>query len=205
MTTTGFHWSIDVITPRLKQEVGSIVLYWALIEWQFTEICERFWRESNPGREKLPPRFDRRAAILLDQVKAFYAKEYPDEPEEFRQFAWFMQRLKTANGKRDALVHGLPGVASINGRKFPAIETRYPSEDAKYVQMSLDDIGNLDLEIWRLYAETCKVSRALNRALDAASPNKSRQLVGGEYVLLTKQNRDPKLPRETPPPPTFRS
>ena len=204
MTSVSFQWSIDVITPRLQQAVGSISLYWALIEWQFIRICEDFHRLIDEN-EKLPRAFDRRADIVLDDARSFYAKEYPDEPSEFRQFSWFMQRLKSANGRRDAVIHGMPGKVTKNGRTYDGIHVPFPSQSAKQVSISLEDIYRLDVEIWQLYAETCRVSLATSRAISAASPDTIVEQTPDGYVQLTKANRSPKLAQEPPPPPTFQA
>ena len=199
---TGFRWTIESITPRLLQTVGYIILEWSMIDHEVTRMCELFWFNAHPG-EKLSRRFDRRVTILKDFVKELYTKEYPNEPDEYRIFAWYLQRLKTSNGKRDALAHGLPGTITEGRRKFEGLMVPEPSRNARFVQMSLTDIDKLAEEMRNLHIETIQVSTAISKAQAAASPNKSAGLIDGVWTQLTKENRSPKLPRGNLPPPTF--
>jgi hypothetical protein len=99
------------MTPRLLSAIGSAVIYWAMIDHRIIEVCEFAWRTSHPG-ERVPRSFDIRIAGL----KEIAASIYKNEPDEYRIFSWYVQRLRTLNGRRDDLAHGLPGKVTKKGR-----------------------------------------------------------------------------------------
>lgn len=201
MSTVTFHWRHDWITPRLLTAVGAVVLEWAMIDQQITDMCGRFWFNKYPG-QRIPRAFDKRSTELLARAKELYAQE----PDECRIFAWYIQRLKTLNGKRDDLCHGTPGrVAKDDGKFYDCLMVPFPSRATKYERMTVDDIERLLNDLKNLSRETGTVSWAFSEALDASSGNKSIWREPGGWTLVTMDNRSPRLPRENPPPATFQA
>ena len=195
----GFHWHSDWMTPRLLSAIGSAVIYWAMIDHRIIEVCEFAWRTSHPG-ERVPRSFDIRIAGL----KEIAASIYKNEPDEYRIFSWYVQRLRTLNGRRDDLAHGLPGKVTKKGRTYDGIKIPFPSRDTKYSELTVEDIEELAEDLKAMEGETYQVSMALLQALQASSGNISIWQDPDGWAPLTKDNRSPKLPRENLPPPTFR-
>ena len=198
MTGTTFHWQRKDITPRLLMAVGAVTLQWAMIDAEITKMVQLFWFRQNPNRP--PPRsFDRRIKNLL----VFAATLYTDEPDEHLVFKWYAQRLKTANGLRDDITHGIPGKITKSSHTYDGLMVPKPSGSTKYVPMKVGDIESLAHELTELHRETIEVSGALWAAQAASSPDIKVWQDRGAWTRLTKDNRSPMLPRWNPPPPTF--
>ena len=179
--------------------VGSITLDWAMIDHDVTNMVQYFWHEKNPG-ETIPRPFDKR----IRHLRGFADTVYADEPDEWIVFRWYLQRLKTANGKRDAIAHGMPGIITKGKRNYRGLMVPYPSKPTEYVPMTIKDLLGLVDTLSHLHAETATVSSALWAAQAASSPNKHFSQVRGKWTRLTKENRSPMLPRDHLPPSTFR-
>ena len=199
MSEVSFHWERKNITPPLLMAVGSITLDWAMIDHDVTRMIQSFWYEKHP-RKTIPRPFDKRSRFLRDFADTVYA----DEPDEWIVFRWYLQRLKDANGKRDALAHGMPGMVIKGKRKYRGLMVPHPAKSATYVPMTIREVVGLAATILNLHAETSAVSTALSMAQAASSPNKHFSQVDGKWTQLTKENRSPILPRMVPLPPTFR-
>jgi hypothetical protein len=195
-----FHWTTEYVTPLVVTSVGSIIIQWAWLDHEITSMCQLFWRTSHPD-EALPQSFSNRADILQQFAADLYLSR---EPEEYRIFAWFLQRVRSANGQRDDLAHGQYGMITKGGRKYEGLMVPIPSGSYKYPQMSMKKMQTLAEEIPELLREASQVSYALYKARAAASSQEThREQVDGVWTRLTWDNRNPKLPRWRPPPPTW--
>ena len=152
-----FRWARKDITPPLLMAVGSIILDWAMIDNEVTKMVNLFWHKKHPG-EKIPQPFDKRIRHLRDFADTVYA----DEPDEWIVFRWYLQRLKDANGKRDAIAHGMPGMITKGKRKYRGLMVPHPSKPTTYVPMTVKDVVRLSETILTLHAETSTISRALS-------------------------------------------
>lgn len=198
--TVQFEWQYEYLTPQLINYVGFIVIKWAWLDHEITRMCETFWFNTHPD-DRLPQSFSNRADILQQFAADLYLTR---EPEEYRVFAWYLQRVRTVNGKRDDLAHGQHGKITKRGRTYEGLAVPSPGGNVKYIPMSIRAIENLVREIDDLLRESSAVSWALYRARAAAAPNeKHRELVDGVWTLLTWDNRSPKLPRWRLPPSTW--
>lgn len=192
------------MTPDLLMAVGAVVLEWAMIDDAVTKTLELFWFHHRP-EERIPRSFDRRVGHLLEFGDALYANEYSNEVEERRLFRWFIQRLRTANGRRDDIAHGIPGTITI-GKKRPAKGLRipFPSRLHRYVFVKLEHVKALAIELQQLHVECTNVSSALWAAFTASLPNRrSWSDRNGVWTLLTKENRQYRMPSSIPVPATF--
>lgn len=198
MTDVNFHWTHDAMTPRLLAAVGQVVVYWAMIDARITEMCGIFWHKEHPG-QGIPRAFN----AWTKQLKAYAAKLYADEPGEFRIFAWYIERLRAHNKKRNDLAHGTPGRVTRDGKQFDGLMVPFPSRGTKFVSMTVNDIEQLGQELIQFNGETCFVSGALVMAHNVASPDIQVWQGPDASILVTKEHRSPKLPRWHPPPPTF--
>lgn len=194
-----FAWKSEWITPGLRTVVGSIVLEWAMLDAETTRLCEIFWIHHHP-QDALPRPFDRRVRILRD----FAANIYAQEPAEFLTFAWFLQRLKTANGHRDHIAHGLPGRITRHGREFAGLLVPHPSSDDRYIPMTLKGIRSLYEEICSLHREASAIAYPLYAAQHYALFGKPVRQVENGSMPATVHSRSPMLPRFSTPPATFR-
>ena len=199
MTSTQFHWQHDDITPPLATAVGHVILQWAMIDPEVTKMLALFWARHHPS-EHPPKPFNRRVAQLM----RFAADLYADEPDEHLLFKWYIQRLRMASGKRDDIAHGIPGKITKGKRTFVGLMVPKPVGKTRFVPMMLKDITKLASELESFHLETIQVSTALWTAQAASSPDTRVWQDRGEWTLLTKDNRSPKLPRSNPLPPTFR-
>ena len=186
------------MTPELLQTVGEIIVYWAMIDDQITRILGPFWFDHHP-EERMPRSFDRRINRLVDILTPMYVYE----PDEYRIFKWYVHRLKTANGQRDDISHGIPGSFTRKGRTLTGLMVPFPSRKTKYVPQSLKNIKALSKTLQALQSETVYVSLALGAVRDASLPDIRVWRDPGGWTQITMENRDPMLPRDIPPPPTF--
>lgn len=179
--------------------VGRVILQWAWIDHDITRMCEFAWWNDFPD-QKIPRAFNARVKGLKQVAKRIYK----DEPDEYRVFCWFIQRLRNANDRRDDLAHGRPGIASIDGgEEFECLMVPFPSRETKYEPMRVDQIERLHRDLSTITIELRTVSWAFSQALQASSGNISTWQEPDGWTRLTMANRSPKLPREHPPPPTF--
>jgi hypothetical protein len=198
--TIRFEWRVEYLTHELLINLGFIIIKWAWIDHEITQMCESFWFSEHPDKQ-LPQSFSKRATILQGFVADLYLTR---EPDEYRIFAWYLQRVRTVNGKRDNLAHGRFGKITRRGRTYDALSVPVPSGANKYIPMSMKAIERLAEEINDLLSETPEVSYALSRARAASSSREiHRALVDGEWTQLTWDNRSPKLPRRHLPPSTW--
>ncbi len=196
--TTEFHWMRKSITAELLQAVGGVTLWWAMVDAAVTDMVRIFWHNKHPD-QPIPKPFDRRIRNLRD----FAAELLAAEPEELRLFRWFLQRVKAANGERDAVAHGTLGTVKQHGREYSALMVPKPSGTTNYVPMTPDKITKLAETIDALHSEATHVQSALIVALNASSQDKHHSLVDGKWTLLTWGNRNPRMPTDHPPPATF--
>lgn len=105
-----------------------------------------------PSRERVPRSFDIRIAGL----KEIAASIYKNEPDEYRIFSWYVQRLRTLNGRRDDLAHGLPGKVTKKGRTYDGIKIPFPSRDTKYSELTVEDIEELAEDLKAMEGELIK-------------------------------------------------
>ena len=110
----GFSGTYD-IDPALAQAIGEVIVWWARLDTIITSTCMSFWTIAHQRGGKMPQSFRTRATHLKNFAKALYA----NEPEEYRAMAWFIQRVRTINDKRDDIAHGNPGIITRNGRSYP--------------------------------------------------------------------------------------
>jgi hypothetical protein len=113
-------------------------MWWALIDWDIQRLCEFLWPIHPPGQE-IVRSFDKRAETLAEIARKLYAAE----PDEWRTFAWLLQRLKTANGRRDAICHGIPGTKKIAGKEIDSLLIPFPARPTKYSPISVLAIEQL--------------------------------------------------------------
>ena len=197
----GFHWHHEWVTPRLRMAVGDVSLEWAGLDIEITRMCEGCWSRAYPDERGVPRPFDKRQKGL----RAFGQFLYASEPDENLIWAWFLERVKNANFKRDDIAHGIPGkVTNEKGEQYDGLMVPYPSRAPKFIKMSLSDIEALVESLKELRREMTQVSFAFHQALAASSPNTRTWLDPNMSIPLTMDNRSPKLPRWQPPPPTFR-
>lgn len=190
----GFHWKREWVTPELLQAVGTIVLEWAMIDNEVTDMCKTFWSLERRG-EVLPRAFDKRIDLLNERGLKLFA----DFPEELHVWKWFVQRIKTLNGRRDAVAHGVPGRITLRDkqqkdiRTFDGVLVEHPSKDTKLIPLSIGQIAQLADDIVRLHDEIGNVRYAFSNAVSVSTPNMEvRTNINDVMVLLTHENR-PKL------------
>jgi hypothetical protein len=199
--TISFQWHHEWITDRLTMAVGAVILKWAMMDEDLTRMCQTFWFDDHP-EERMPRSFDKRTRNLVESV----AKRYSDEHGEFRQFAWFIQRLRIASSKRDDLAHGLPGKVTVDGREFEGLYVPFPSRMPRGVPMTVFDIENFHRnELYALHVEMGNVSSTLSKVREYASYDKFDPPTLGGLIPAKKDRQRPKLPRWNLPPPTFRA
>ncbi len=198
MNQTTFHWQATDETPELLMMVGAITLTWSRIDDQITQMLLPFWFDDRPT-QGIPRSFDRRIGALVEIVSPLYA----NEPDELRQFQWYVQRLRNANGQRDQIAHGIPGTITKNGRTFWGLVISFPSRETKYISKSIASIEKLVKSLYDLHFETVQVHYALIALRNASSGNVSTWKKPGGWTPVTMENRSPKLPRLSSPPPTF--
>lgn len=200
MSAINFHWQRQDVTPRLLLAVGAVTLEWAMIDFEIIRMVQAYWADKCPGKQ-IPRAFDKRIAFLRNLGDSVYG----DEPDEWIVFRWFLQRLKTSNGRRDAIAHGLPGKITKGKRTYRGLMVPRSSGAPRYVPMTTVEIEHLAETFRDLLIETSLVAHALSLAYVAASPNRRQySQVRGKWTRLTKDNRDHMLPRFHPPPATFR-
>jgi hypothetical protein len=201
MREISFHWKAEWITPRLVTSIGRLVLEWSGIDHEVTRMCQGFWLRKY-GDQGIPRSFDRRSV----ELKGYAAELYANEPDEYRVFSWYLQRLRTINGKRDDIVHGMPGKVTKGGREFEGLMVPFPSRPTKFIPMAIQDIEQVLEELRSLHIETGQVAYAIYIAAQVASlreiPNPPT--LGG-LLPSTTGPRSPMLPRWHPPPPTFQA
>ena len=182
-----FHWERSAITQRLISAVGVITLEWAMIDPEVTNMVQTFWLTDRPS-EKIPRSFDKRSDILKDYTDTLYASD----KDEWLVFRWFLQRLKMANGNRDAIAHGLPGTITQHGRTYKGLMVPFPSKETGFVPMSTDAIVELADTLIALNAEARQVSRALWNAHWRAQAASLRDIVSqqpdGKITLRQAQD-----------------
>ena len=171
MTELNFHWKAEWITPRLTMAVGSVILKWAMVDADFTSMARSFWFKDHP-EERMPQSFTRRSKNFIQSV----GKLYHLEPEEFRQFCWFVHRMRIAASKRDDLAHSKPGLVKRNGREYEGLWIEHPSAATRTIEMSVIDIEMLAEEISSLHVESGQVGMALHVAAQVAALREKYQI-----------------------------
>jgi hypothetical protein len=203
MTNIHFQARYEWMTPRLQAAVGRVIIEWAGIDASVTEICDRFWPDVHP-REGIPRPFVRRSKELKDYGRSLYLDKL-QEPDEWRTFAWYVQRLRTLNDQRDDIAHGQPGLITKNGKQFEGLMVPYPSRETKFVEQTVLDIEELAETLQAIRNETGQVRHAFWLAHEAASPDRQVWQARNGWTQLTKENRSPMLPRWHHPPATFQA
>jgi len=196
-----FHADFNTITPRLEAAVGRVILEWAVIDDCITQLCHTFWCEAHPN-DAVPRPFDKRSKAAKSFAKIMYLDRLK-EPDEWVTFAWYIQRLRNLNDKRDDIAHGHPGRITVAGKSFDGLMIPRPWRKTRFEKQSLSDIEQLGEDLRRIRAETLEVSYAFYQAHAASSPNKQAWQDQNGWKQVTKENRSPKLPRWNVPPPTF--
>ena len=199
IASVSFHWRRDAISQRLLLAVGSIMLDWSMIDHEITKMVEMFSRAEGSD-ERIPRDFKKRSPLL----RGFTDKLYADEQDEWLIFRWYLQRVRQASRKRADIAHGMPGTITKGRRTYEGLMVPFPSKTPDYVPMTMPQIVGLANELRSLLDETILVSSAVGIAHIAASPQKSFSQVDGVWTQLTRDNRSPRLPRDHPPPLTFR-
>lgn len=201
-----FQWSRASITPDLLRAVGAVTVWWAFLDQDVTRLATGFWLVEHP-QERMPREFIRRANYLRRVADDIYLDKLK-EPDEHRQFYWFMKRVTDAHGLRDAVAHGLPGIATKGTRQFPALLIHPPSRPQEIKPLSSQKLNMLASEIEALFDEMSGVTEALEVARFSALLSTFPQMRAGlpPEVLerYSPHSRSPKLPRLSRPPPTFR-
>jgi hypothetical protein len=200
MSEIKFEWKREWLTPLLLQAVGGVILNWSRVDHEIIKLCEHVWRVEFPTT-RVPRPFNARTTTLL----TFARKLYLNEPEEFRIFAWYIQRLRTLNDSRDDVAHGTPGIVTKHGKSSECLMVPFPSRATEFRPITIRQIENLSLKLDALASETSWVSGAVSRAIMASSSGIYRELIDGEWRRLTMYNRTPRLPRDSLPPPSFRA
>jgi hypothetical protein len=200
--TIRFQWHHEWITDRLTMAIGSVILKWAMLDADFSRVCQTYWFKEHALTEPMPQSFKNRTRNLIPAIR----KLYTNEPDEFRQFSWFIQRLRIANSERDDLAHGQYGKATVDGREFEGLLVHHPAAATRAVPMTVFDIEALGQEVQNLHTEMSQVSMALHVASQVAAlrdiPNPPT--LGG-LLPSTTGPRSPMQPRWSLPPPTFRA
>jgi hypothetical protein len=185
----------------MKIAVGSVSIEWAIVDDCITQILWSLWFYEHQQTERPPRSFDRRIAELKRLVKLLDQ----NEPDEFRTYAWFDQRLRTANGKRDNIAHGVPGRMTKNGKEYEALQIPFPSQVIpKYAHSTIDDVEDLAVELKELCLEASSIHVAIWAALVASSQNISNGPAPYGLKPVGPDSR-PMLPRDNLPPPTFQA
>jgi hypothetical protein len=200
-----FQWSRASITPDLLRAVGAVTVWWALLDQEVTRLATGSWLVEHP-QERMPREFSRRAKYLRRVADDVYLNKL-NEPDEHRQFYWFMKRVTDAQGLRDDVAHGLPGIATKGTRQFPALLIHPPSRPQEIKPLSTQKLNRLASEIEGLFDEMSGVTEALEVARFSALLSTFPQMRAGlpPEVLqrYSPDSRSPKLPRLSRPRPTF--
>jgi len=144
--------------------VGTITLEWAFIDAEVTYMCQSFWSNQHPG-QMMPRSFDKRSEYL----KLYAVTLWRDEPSKQKGFDKYMQRVKTANGKRDDVCHGVPGQITRRGRRYFGLRIVHPSQATRYPDMTVDQLERLAEELGHLAAETINVRVEFDKARHGSS------------------------------------
>ncbi|MFZ5717384.1 MAG: hypothetical protein ACOY3N_31530 [Bradyrhizobium sp.] len=186
----------------MKIAVGNVTIQWAVIDHLVTQMLWHLWFYEHSQAERPPRSFDRRIAELKRLTKILYQ----NEPDEFRTYSWFDQRIRSANGRRDDITHGIPGVMSKNGKEYEVLHIQFPSQIMpKYSHSSVESVEQLAEELKALYLEAVNVFYAISTALVASSQNTVTGPAPYGLKPAIPGNRSPRLPRENLPPPTFQA
>lgn len=197
MSVINFHWKRSDITPDLLMAVGAVMLNWSMVDDQISNALIPFWVDAKPN-ERIPRSFDRRINGLVDLISPFYS----GEPDEYRIFMWFIQRIKDANGRRDNIAHGIPGTITKKGRTYKGLMIPEHSREATYSPMPFNKITELAETIDELITECGSVTSAL-WAVRSASRSERIWRESDGWKTVTMDNRSPKLPCLRTPPQTF--
>lgn len=194
-----FHWKLSDIDDQFIHTVGRIVIAWMPLDEAITEMCRAFVNTALP--EKLMPKsFDGRVKFLGHYAKIMYA----NEPDEWRIFAWFLQRLKSSNGHRDAVVHGRFGMITKNGRSYEGLLVPNPTSPTATIPMTKANLLSLASELEALAREGLDVRFALTMAQSAYGSAIHHSMESGVWTRLTVENRKPRMPRSNVPPAGFK-
>jgi hypothetical protein len=181
--------------------VGSVTVWWALLDQAITRFASNFWLGEH-SQKLMPREFIRRAKYLRSMGEAIYINKL-NEPDEYRQFCWFMKRITDAHGLRDAIAHGIPGTATQGKRRFRALLIHPPSRPHEIKPFSAKMLNKLAADIESLFDELSDVVFAVSVAHFATLPRPPGKLPPEVLALYSSESRSPKLPRLSLPPPTF--
>jgi hypothetical protein len=203
MTNVHFQARYEWMTPRLQSAVGRVIIEWAGIDAGVTDICQNFWVDEHP-QVTIPRPFDKRSKAIKDYGRKLYLEKL-QERDEWRFFAWYIQRLRTLNDRRDDIAHGQPGLITKDGKQFEGLMVPRPSKETRFVEQTILDIEDLGQQLTAILGEATQVAYAFWAAHVAASPHRQAWRVQNGWTQITKENRSPKLSRWNVPPPTFRA
>lgn len=198
MSQITFHWEAKDQTPELLAAIGLVIVTWTRIDNEITRILEPFWSVQKP-EERMPRPFDQRITILREIVTPFYNAE----PDELRAFLWYLERLKSANGNRDNISHGIAGKITKGRKTFPGLMVAFPSKATKHISYSLEQIQKLGARLEELEGETVHVSAALRAVYETSLPDRRVWRASGGWSRPTMETRTDRLPRYHAPPPAF--
>lgn len=200
MSQIAFHYNPAWITDRMRIAIGNVSIQWALVDNTITQVLWSLWFYEHAQTERPPRSFDRRIAELKRLAKILYQ----NDPDELRQYSWFDQRIRTANGKRDNVAHGIPGRMTKDGKEREALEIQFPSQIIpRYAHSTIEDVEELAVELGSLYMEAAMVHAAIGAALVASSQNILNGPAPYGLKPVAPGVRNPMLPRDNIPPPTF--
>ena len=202
MTNIKFEARYEWMTPRLQTAVGRVIIEWAGVDHELTTLCENFWVDVHPN-DKISRSFETRSRSAKDYGKILYLEKL-QEPEEWRFFAWYIERLRDLNNQRDDIAHGQPGLITRNEKQFEGLMVPRPSKETRFVESTVSDIEILADKLGQLRGEASQVAHAFWAAHVAASPHRQAWRAQNGWQQITKDNRSPMLPRWNVPPLTFR-
>jgi hypothetical protein len=203
MTNVQFQAHYEWMTPRLQAAVGCVIIEWAGIDAGLTHICENFWVDVHPN-DTIPRPFDKRSKAIKDYGRTLYLDKLQEE-DEWRFFSWYIERLRNLNNRRDDIAHGQPGLIIKDGKQFEGLMVPRPSKETRFVEQTVLDIEDLAQQLTTMRGETTQVAYAFWSAHIAASPHRQAWRNQSGWTLITKENRNPRLPRWNVPPPTFQA
>jgi hypothetical protein len=198
MSQTTFQWQASEQTPELLGAIGLIITTWARIDWRVTQTLEPFWLGAKPN-DQMPRSFDQR----ITNLEELATPVFKSAPSDLRTFLWFLQRLKTANGQRDSVTHGIVGQITKNNRTYYGIMIPHPSKKTKYPWFSLEQIHKLGARLSDLEMEIGAVSGVLSDARNASTPGFRAWRIGDGWLKPGAENYTPNLPQDHRPPATF--
>jgi hypothetical protein len=168
MSTESFRTEPDaVVTPELAQAVGLVTLEWAMIQEQFGRSFALLW-QSHHKEKKPPASFDKQMALWVALIETLFRSN----PDYLNYCLDYVQRVRSANGQRDDIAHGVPGVIEKRGRSFFGLMVSRPLiANTRMVQIDVPKITAIAFELRNLKHESSEVYWQVGLAHNASLPD----------------------------------